>query len=67
MEAEIGLRVGADLHRARWLDSALRNLAATCAETDHRLPPVYAALLDGERLELLLAPAHQRSRLLGGL
>jgi hypothetical protein len=61
MEAEIGLRVGADLHRARWLDSALRNLAATCAETDHRLPPVYAALLDDERLELLLAPARTKA------
>jgi hypothetical protein len=57
LEAEIGLRVGADLDRARWLDSALRNLAATCAETGLRLPPVYAARVDDERLELLLAPA----------
>ncbi len=57
LDAEIGLLVGADLDRARWLDSALRNLASTCAETGHLLPPVYAALVDDERLELLLAPA----------
>jgi hypothetical protein len=57
LDAEIGLRVGADLDRARWLDSALRNLAATCAETSLRLPAVYAALVGDEQLELLLAPA----------
>lgn len=37
LDAEIGLQVGADLDRARWLDAALRNLARTCAETGH--PP----------------------------
>jgi hypothetical protein len=57
LDAEIGLRVGADLDRAHWLDSALRNLASTCAETGHQLPPVYAALVDDKQLELLLAPA----------
>lgn len=57
LDAEIGLRVGADLDRARWLDSALRNLASTCADTGQLLPPVYAALVDDEELELLLAPA----------
>ena len=56
LDAEIGLRVGADLDRARWLDSALRNLAGTCAQSGHRLPPVYAALLDDDQLDLLLAP-----------
>jgi hypothetical protein len=57
LDAEVGLRVGADLDRARWLDSALRNLAATCSETGLRLPPVYAALVDDDQLELMLAPA----------
>jgi hypothetical protein len=56
LDAEVGLRVGADVGRARWLDSALRNLASTCAQTGHQLPPLYAALLDDEQLELLLAP-----------
>src|SRR6185436_9852149 len=53
----LDLRVGVDPERAGWLDSALRNLASTCAQTGHRLPPVYAALVDDEQLELLLAPA----------
>jgi hypothetical protein len=57
LDAEVGLQVGADLERAHWLDAALRNLASTCAESGHPLPPVYAALVDDEQLELLLAPA----------
>lgn len=57
LHAEIGLNVGADVERARWLDSALRNLASTCAETGNALPPIYAALVDDEQLELLLTPA----------
>jgi len=57
LHAEIGLQVGADVERARWLDSALRNLASTCAETGHPLPPIYAALVDDEQLDLLLTPA----------
>ena len=57
LDAEIGLRVGADLDRARWLDSALRNLASTCAQTGLPLPPAYAARVDDDELELLLAPA----------
>jgi hypothetical protein len=57
LHAEIGLRVGADLDRARWLDSALRNLASTCADSGQLLPPVYAAVLDDDELVLLLAPA----------
>jgi hypothetical protein len=57
LDAEVGLRIGADLDRSRWLDTALRNLASTCADTGHPLPPVYAAMVDDDVLELLLAPA----------
>lgn len=57
LDAEVGLRVGADTERATWLDRALRGLAATCAEHGTSLPSVYAALVDEARLELLITPA----------
>jgi hypothetical protein len=57
VEVEVDLRVGADPDRAAFLDRALRALAAACRGTGRTLPPVYAAVVDGERVELLLAPA----------
>jgi hypothetical protein len=57
VEVEVDLRVGADPDRVVFLDRALRALAAACRGTGRTLPPVYAAVVDGERVELLLAPA----------
>ncbi|WP_147375543.1 hypothetical protein [Jiangella rhizosphaerae] len=57
VEAEVALRIGADPDRARWLDYALRQLAAACQEAGRPLPPVYAAVVDSTSVELLLAPA----------
>jgi hypothetical protein len=57
VEAEVELRIGADLERAAFLDRALRALAAACRGTGRALPPVYAAFVDTDRVELLLAPA----------
>ncbi|NDL58920.1 hypothetical protein [Phytoactinopolyspora mesophila] len=56
-DAEVALRVGADPDRARWLDYALRSLAAACRESDVPLPPVYAVFVDNTAVELMLAPA----------
>ncbi|PSL06777.1 hypothetical protein CLV30_102165 [Haloactinopolyspora alba] len=57
VEAEVALRIGADPDRARWLDHALRSLAAGCQQERLALPPVYAAVVDNTSVELLLAPA----------
>ncbi|PZF80510.1 BTAD domain-containing putative transcriptional regulator [Jiangella anatolica] len=57
VEAEVALRIGADPDRARWLDHALRQLAAGCQEAGRPLPPVYTAVVDSTSVELLLAPA----------
>ncbi|WP_051426174.1 BTAD domain-containing putative transcriptional regulator [Jiangella gansuensis] len=57
VEAEVALRIGADPDRARWLDYALRTLAAGCQQEGRPLPPVYAAVVDSTSVELLLAPA----------
>lgn len=57
VEAEVGLRVGADTDRAAWLDAALRGLAVHCDQSGVRLPPAYAAVVDDERLELWITPA----------
>lgn len=57
LEAEVALRIGADPDRARWLDHALRSLAAGCQQERSPLPPVYAAVVDNTSVELLLAPA----------
>lgn len=57
VEAEVALRIGADPDRARWLDHALRHLAASCQEAGRPLPPVYTAVVDSSSVELLLAPA----------
>lgn len=56
-ETEVALRVGADHDRARWLDAALRGLGTTCRASRTALPPVYAAVVDDERIDLRLAPA----------
>lgn len=56
VEAEVALRVGADPDRASWLDRALRMLAHGCREQHAPLPPVYAAVVDAESVDLLLAP-----------
>ncbi len=59
-EAEVALRVGADLERSRSVDRALRVLSAACTSRGLALPAAYAAVVDGRTLQLLLAPAsHQ--------
>jgi hypothetical protein len=50
------LRVGADPDRSRWLDHALRTLAAQCRDTGTSLPAVYAAYVDNESVDLMIAP-----------
>lgn len=57
LEAEVALRVGADGGRAAWLDQALRGLSATCRAEQTALPPVFAALVDDDTIDLRIAPA----------
>jgi hypothetical protein len=60
-EAEVWLRVGADVARADWLNRALRGLPAACGEAGVPLPNVYAAVLDEAAVELLVAPPAVRA------
>lgn len=57
MNAEVALRAGADDDRAAFLDLALRSLAAACAAGRASLPPLFAARVSDETVELLLAPS----------
>ncbi|MGH8824309.1 MAG: hypothetical protein ACRDVN_07530 [Jiangellaceae bacterium] len=57
VEVEVALRIGADPDRARWLDHALRSLASARQAAGRTLPPVYAAIVDGDSVEIMLAPA----------
>lgn len=52
--AEVGLRVGADLARARWIDLALRQLAARCAASLTVPPQIYAARATDDAVTLML-------------
>lgn len=61
IEAEVALRIGADPDRARWLNHALRHLAAACRGSGEQLPPVYAAVVDDRGVDLLLAPPRGRA------
>jgi hypothetical protein len=54
--AEVALRVGGDPSRSIALDWALRALGNHCEAADVPLPPVFAALIDDDWVELLLAP-----------
>ncbi len=56
LEAEVALRVGADEDRAARLDRALRGLSATCRAGQTALPPVFAAAVDDDVIDLRLAP-----------
>ncbi|MGL5829144.1 MAG: LysM peptidoglycan-binding domain-containing protein, partial [Angustibacter sp.] len=56
-EAEVALRVGADLNRRRALDLTLRDLAAACAGAELPLPQIFAVRTADDQVELLLAPA----------
>jgi hypothetical protein len=58
VEAE--LRVSASTDRVHRLDHALRDLTATCRTEGAVPPPVYAAFVDDESVELLMAPAQPR-------
>lgn len=60
-EAEVALRIGADLDRATWLDAALRSLSAACRGAGINLPPVYAAVLSETGVELQIAGVHQNA------
>ncbi len=57
VEVEVALRIGADPQRAAGLDRALRSLAAACQDAGQALPPVFAAVVGDDQVELLLAPA----------
>lgn len=57
VDAEVALRAGADPARAERLDRALRGLSGTCRVHQASLPPVYAAVVGEEQVDLLLAPA----------
>jgi hypothetical protein len=56
VEAEVALRVGADVDRTDWLDSALRGLSAACRSERTALPQAYAVVLTDETVELKIAP-----------
>ncbi|MEU0093632.1 hypothetical protein [Kribbella sp. NPDC006257] len=53
--AEVALRVGADPDRSEALDRALRGLVRQCDAIDVPLPPLFAAVLDDQAVELLLS------------
>jgi hypothetical protein len=55
--AEEAIRIGADAEAAHLLDVGLRALSRALASAGRSLPPVYAARLTAEGLELQLAPA----------
>ena len=57
LNAESQFRIAATLARSSWLDRALRELAQKCQQYGVAHPPVYAALVDDDSIELLLAPA----------
>ncbi|MCM0621273.1 hypothetical protein [Nocardioides bruguierae] len=57
LEAEVALRAGADHDRVTRLDLALRSLSAACRAERVALPPVFAATVDDEAVELRVAPA----------
>lgn len=57
--AEVALRVGGDPSRSIALDWALRALGNDCEAAGVPLPPVFAALIDDEWIDLLLAPGQQ--------
>lgn len=57
--AEVALRVGGDPSRSIALDWALRALGNDCEAAGVPVPPVFAALIDDEWIELLLAPGQQ--------
>lgn len=56
-EAEVDLRLAADLPLARRLDHALRDLSARLTAAGQRLPAVYAAFLQDGAITLALSPA----------
>ncbi len=60
-EAEVALRVGADIQRRMTLDLTLRDLRDRCADQDLPLPSVFAARSSSDQVELLLAPAALRA------
>jgi hypothetical protein len=55
--AEVALRVGADPERSEALDRAMRGLVGQCEAMGIPLPPLFAALVDENSIDLLLAPA----------
>lgn len=57
LNAESEFRIAATLARSSWLDRSLRELAQKCQQYGVAPPPVYAALVDDDSIELLLAPA----------
>ncbi|WP_295696219.1 hypothetical protein [Lapillicoccus sp.] len=54
VSAEVGLRVGADLERARWINLALRLLAARCAASLTVPPQIFAARATDDVVTLML-------------
>lgn len=60
-ETEVALRIGADLERATWLDASLRSLSAGCRTHQVPLPPVYAAVVSDDRIELRIAGSHHQA------
>ncbi len=56
-EAEVSLRIGADLERRSALDLTLRELAADCQRAQLQLPQIFAVRTADNQVELLLAPA----------
>lgn len=59
LEVEVGLRVGADVDRVRWLDRSLRGLSDACRQAKVALPPLYAVTVSDDAIELHLTPARQ--------
>ncbi len=60
-DLEAGLRVAASTERVDRFDHVLRELTAQCRRAGVNPPPAYAALVDDDSVELLLAPARPES------
>ena len=59
IDAEVWLRVGADVQRSQLLDCALRTLADSCARAGIEVPEIPVVTVDDEDVELRLsAPRH---------
>ncbi|MEO7058248.1 MAG: hypothetical protein ABI083_00865, partial [Lapillicoccus sp.] len=59
--AEVGLRVGADLARAQWINLALRHLSARCSTSLTTPPQIFAARASDDQITLMLIQPREQA------